>query len=254
MSNYWNRRRWVSLFGTVAGLVLAGVLLIRFYPYTLNFNTLPRLTQTASGIAGDPINLILIGSANQITHSFERAGWLIPDPITPQTSAKIAIDSVAHRSYPTAPVSNLYVFGHVQDLAFEKPTNDVQNRGHVRFWKTSSHFGGALVWIGEASYDHGIELSGSTHVPTHHILPMVDLERRDVGTDLQATGLVRAEAEVDYTAPIFAARNGGGDYYASDGDVLVVNFTSVPLRISQQPLLIGGLKTGVLRSSPLVAR
>jgi hypothetical protein len=35
-----------------------------------------------------------------------------------------------------------------------------------------------------------------------------------------------------------------GDYYESDGDVLVVNFTLAPLRLSQQPLLIGGLTTG----------
>jgi hypothetical protein len=235
--------RLVSLLGTIVGLWLAGTLLIRFYPYPVNFTTFPRLTQTASGIPGDPINLILIGSKEQITQSFKRAGWLIPDPITPQTTAKIAVDSLAHRSYPTAPVSKLYAFGHAQDLAFEMPTNDVQNRGHVRFWKTTTYLGGNLVWVGQASYDQGIELSGSTHFPTHHILPTVDLERGRVGADLLATGLVRAEAEVAYTAPIFAARNGGGDYYESDGDVLVVNFTRVPLQLVQQPLVIGGLKT-----------
>ena len=239
-----SRLRVVSLLGTVGGLLLAGILLIRFYPYPVNFSTFPRLTQTASGVPGDPINVILIGSQEQISQNFRRAGWLIPDPITPQTSAKIAVDSLAHRSYPTAPVSNLYLFGHAQDLAFEKPTNDVQNRGHVRFWKTSTRIGGELVWVGQASYDHGIELSGSTHFPTHHILPTVDLERRSVGADLLATGLVRSEAVVTYDAPIFASRNGGGDFYESDGDVLVVNFTQVPLRLLPQPAVIGGLKTG----------
>jgi LssY C-terminus len=236
--------RLVSLLAIVGGLLLAGILLIRVYPYPVNFGTLPRLTQTATGIPGDPINLILIGSTEQITQSFERAGWLIPDPITPQTTTKIAVDSLAHRSYPTAPVSNLYVLGHAQDLAFEKPTTDVQNRGHVRLWKTTTHISGELVWVGQASYDQGIELSGSTHFPTHHILPTVDLERGRVGADLLATGLVRGEAVVTYTAPIFAARNGGGDYYESDGDVLVVNLTQVPLRLFQPPLVIGGLKTG----------
>jgi hypothetical protein len=236
--------RVVSLLGTIGGLLLAGILLVRFYPYSLSFSTFPRLTQTASGVPGDPINVILIGGQVQISQSFKRAGWLTPDPITLQTSAKIAVDSLAHRSYPTAPVSNLYVFGHAQDLAFEKPTNDVQNRGHVRFWKTSTRIGGELVWVGQASYDHGIELGSSTHLPTHHILPTVDLERRSVGADLLATGLVRSEAVVTYTSPIFAARNGGGDYYESDGDALVVNFTQIPLQLSQEPFLIGGLKTG----------
>jgi len=231
----------------LAGPLLVGlllVLLIRFYPYQLNFSGFPHLTQTASGVAGDPINLILIGSQAQITRSFEQAGWLIPDPITPQTTIKIVTDSLAHRSYPTAPVSNLYVFGHAQDLAFEKPTNDVQNRGHVRFWKTTTHLGGELVWVGQASYDNGIELSGSTHFPTHHILPTVDLERRSVGIDLQSTGLVRAEGEVAYSPPILAARNGGGDYYESDGDVLVINYTSAPLHLTRPAAVIGGLKIG----------
>ena len=76
----------------------------------------------------------------------------MPDPITPQTSAKIAADSLAHCSYPTAPVSNLYVFGRIQDLAFEKPTNDVQNRGHIRIWKTGALIGGQSVWVGAVSY------------------------------------------------------------------------------------------------------
>jgi hypothetical protein len=221
------------------------MLLVRFYPYTYAFTTFPRVTHTAAGVAGDPINMILIGNQGEITQSFKRAGWLIPDPITPQTSARIAADSLAHRSYPTAPVSNLYVFGRAQDLAFEKPTNDVQNRGHIRLWKTSTSISGEQVWVGQTSYDSGIELSGSTHFPTHHILPMVDLERRSVGADLESTGLVTSESDVAYTTPIFAARNGGGDFYESDGDVLVINFTQAPVHLSQPVWLVGGLKTGI---------
>jgi hypothetical protein len=72
---------------------------------------------------------------------------------------------------------------------------------------------------------------------------MVDLERRSVGDDLQATGLVTSETEVAYDTPIFAAHNGGGDYYESDGDALVVNFTQAPLHVSQPAPLVGGLKT-----------
>jgi hypothetical protein len=245
MSKTSNRNlRVATLSGVAIGLLLACLLLVRFHPYTYAFTSFPRLTRTASGVAGDPINMILIGSQGQITESFKRAGWLIPDPITPQTAARIAADSVAHRSYPTAPVSNLYVFGRAQDLAFEKPTHDVQYRGHIRLWKTSNRISGAQVWVGQASYDSGIELSNSTHFPTHHILPTVDLERRSVGADLEATGLVTSESDVAYTTPIFAGRNGGGDFYESDGDVLVINFTPVPLHLSPPAWLVDGLKTG----------
>jgi len=237
--------RSVSMLGIVLVLVTALIVLLRFYPYTSNFPAYPRITHTQSGAEGDPLNLVFVGSKDQITHSFQQAGWLIPDPITLQTSEKIAIDSLTHKRYPTAPVSNLYVFGRVQDLAFEKPTNDVANRGHIRLWKTGTLIGGQLVWIGQASYDSGIELSGTTHLPTHHIAPTVDLERNAVGADLQKTGLIREESYGTFTPPIVYARNGGGDYYESDGDVLVINYTQAPISLNQPAWVIDGLKTGV---------
>ena len=237
--------RLVSMLGILLVLLTALIALICFYPYNYNFPAYPKITHTRSGAAGDPINLVFVGSKDQITRSFQQAGWLIPDPITPQTSAKIAADSLAHKSYPTAPVSNLYVFGRVQDLAFEKPTNDVQNRGHIRLWKTGTLIGGQLVWVGQASYDSGIELSSTNHFPTHHIAPTVDLERNTIGADLEKTGLVKEEADAAFTPPILYARNGGGDYYESDGDVLVLNYTQAPIPLKQPAWVIDGLKNGV---------
>src|SRR5229473_8531923 len=110
--------RLVSMLGVLLVLLTVLIALIRFYPYTYNFPAYPKITHTQSGAAGDPINLLFVGSQGQIMHSFQQAGWLIPDPITSHTSEKIAVDSLTHKSYPTAPVSNLYVFGRVQDLAF----------------------------------------------------------------------------------------------------------------------------------------
>ncbi len=237
--------RLVSMLGILLVLLTALIALICFYPYNYNFPAYPKITHTQSGAAGDPINLVFVGSKDQITRSFQQAGWLIPDPITPQTSAKIAADSLAHKSYPTAPVSNLYVFGRVQDLAFEKPTNDVQNRGHIRLWKTGTLIGGQLVWVGQASYDSGIELSSTNHFPTHHIAPTVDLERNTIGADLEKTGLVKEEADAAFTPPILYAHNGGGDYYESDGDVLVLNYTQAPIPLKQPAWVIDGLKNGV---------
>src|SRR3989442_843212 len=236
--------RVVSMLGILFVLFAVLVAIVRFYPYPYNFPAFPRITRTQAGAEGDPVNLVLVGTKEQILHSFQQAGWLIPDPITLQTSEKIAVDSLAHRSYPTAPVSNLYVFGRVQDLAFEKPTNDVANRGHIRLWKTGTLLSGQLAWIGQTSYDSGVELSATNHLPTHHIAPTVDLERNAVGADLQKTGLVTQEADETFTAPIFAARNGGGDFYASDGDVLIINYTSVPIQLTNPVGMIDQLKDG----------
>jgi hypothetical protein len=97
----------------------------------------------------------------------------------------------------------------------------------------------------QASYDHGIEFSGTTHLPTHHIAPTVDLERNAVGADLARTGLVKKEAYAAFTPPIFFARNGGGDYYASDGDVLVINLTTALIPLQKTAGIIDELKHGV---------
>src|SRR6266446_8593200 len=201
------RTRLMTMISSLLLLFIACIVLIRFYPYTYNFPAFPRITRTQSGAHGDPINMVFVGRKEQILQSFHKAGWLIPDPITPQTAEKIAAASLAHRSYPTAPVSNLYVFGRVQDLAFEKPTNDVQNRGHIRIWKADTLIGGQPIWVGAASYDSGIELSSTTHFPTHHIAPTVDLERNAVGSDLATIGLVTEEAYAAFTSPIVYARN-----------------------------------------------
>jgi hypothetical protein len=236
---------WVlSLLGVL--LVLLAVLLasIRWYPYPFDFSTYPTLTHTKSGAAGDPINILFVGSKDQILQSFDHAGWLIPDPITTTSSKRIAMDSLAHRGYPTAPVSNLYLFGRVQDLAFEKPTNDVQNRGHIRIWHTGLLIDGQPAWIGAATYDSGIELTSTTHLPTHHITPTVDLERNSVGADLARTSLVKDELFAVLTPPIFFAHNGGGDYYASDGNILVIRYMQVPMTLQQPAWAVEGLKTG----------
>jgi len=224
----------LTVTGILLVLFLAFLLFIGLYPYAYQFPTYPRLTHTHSGADGDPINLIFVGSKEHMRQSFQQAGWLLPDPITQRTSKEIAAASLAHRSYPTAPISNLYVYGRVQDMAFEKPTHDVQKRGHIRLWNTGTTQGGQPVWLGQASYDRGIELSSTNLLPTHHIAPTVDLERNLIGTDLKKTGLVKEEDDVAFTHPIFYARNGGGDYYESDGEVLVITYSGVPLSFTQQ--------------------
>src|SRR5260370_18590013 len=100
-------------------IVLAFVLVLvglRVYPSPWIFPAFPKITHTARGAAGDPLNIILVGSASQIRESFARAGWLIPDPITPQTSARIATASLAHHPYPTPPLRPLTAFRRVQPL------------------------------------------------------------------------------------------------------------------------------------------
>jgi hypothetical protein len=200
-------------------------LFIQFYPFEknplLSKMDFPLKTTTKSGISGDPINILILGTEQTITTNFTKAGWKVPDPITDKTSLKIAVDSLSNLPYPTAPVSNLYLYGRKQDLAFEKPTNSVQNRGHIRLWKTYTTIHGEEIWLGSATYDHGIELSSSTHLPTHHISPSVDEEREKVVQDLKP--FMKSTLVVSFDQPNLFGFNGGGDWYYTDGNIAVLS-------------------------------
>jgi LssY-like putative type I secretion system component LssY len=222
--------RSASILGILLVLFTALVTLLRFYPYTYNFPAYPKITHTQSGTNGDPINVLFVGSKDQIMQSFQRARWLIPDPITPQTSAKIAADSLAHRSYPTAPVSNLYVFGRVQDLAFEKPTNDVQNRGHIRIWKTGALINGQPVWVGAASYDSGIELSSTNHFPTITLpLPLTWKEIRSINASVLSKQALTIEPGT-YAAPCVRHYDCRQARHGSPSALLLSSETTIPLK------------------------
>src|SRR5258708_6276816 len=98
-------------------------------------NDAPRVSQTASGIPGDPLNLSFIGSEHDLVAAMLAAGWDPADPITLKSSLHIVESTILRRPYVDAPVSNLYLFGHKEDLAFEKPVgHDARERHHVRFW------------------------------------------------------------------------------------------------------------------------
>jgi hypothetical protein len=211
--------------GIILVFFVGVTLFIQFYPFEkspfLSKMDYPLKTTTKSGNPGDPINIFILGSQKTINSYFTKAGWKIPDPITDKTSVKIAVDSLGNLPYPTAPVSNLYLYGRKQDLAFEKPTNSVQNRDHIRLWKTGTTIHGEEVWLGSATYDQGIELSGRSHLPTHHISPSVDEERERVIQNLKP--FMKFTLLVSFDQPNLFGFNGGGDWYYTDGNIAVLS-------------------------------
>jgi LssY C-terminus len=57
----------------------------------------PRITHTADGIAGDPVNVALLGSEEDVIHAVIAAKWDPADPLTFRSSVRIAVDSVFRR-------------------------------------------------------------------------------------------------------------------------------------------------------------
>ena len=193
----------------------------------------PLTTFTRSGEPGDPINIQFLGTDGQIGAAFATAGWYRADEIDFVTSVRISVDSVLGRKYSTAPVSNLYLYGRKEDMAFERPGINVRQRDHIRIWNTGRNGGdGRPIWIGSATKDTKVGLPKTKHMPTHGNAPDVDAERaRTVGGQAQ-TGFV----VLDTTRPGFGKEthgfNGEGDPYVTDGQVAVLtlaNEATLPL-------------------------
>ena len=183
----------------------------------------PRLTETADGHPGDPVNVALLGVEEQVVRAMTAAGWYPADPITFATSVRIVVDSVVRRPDDEAPVSNLYLFGRKEDLAFELPVGDSpRKRHHVRFWKWDRLHQGKEVWFGSASFDERVGLSHTTGEVTHHIAPDVDAERDLIMRGVRQAGWAAREWFIDDFHPQREGRNGGGDLWRTDGRLGVV--------------------------------
>jgi LssY-like putative type I secretion system component LssY len=179
----------------------------------------PRVTVTGNKIPGDPLNLGLVGTKSEIVRAMQAAGWKPADATTLASSLKIARTSVFRNSYETAPMSNLFVYGRKQDLAFQYPVGkDPRQRHHVRFWSSPNvDDDDRPVWLGAATFDKSVGIATTTLQVTHHIDGDVDTERDKLLEDLQRAGVLADLYWIDDFHEARQGRNGGGDLYRTDG-------------------------------------
>lgn len=206
---------------------LAAPAMWRHYEHHPEMATAPKTTTTAAGLPGDPLNIGLIGTRNEVVRALLAAGWTPADPITLRTSLEIAESVLLRRPDPAAPVSPLYLWGRQQDLAFELPVGrSARERHHVRFWHADRPArDGRPLWLGAASFDHGVGFGHRTGQLTHHIAPDIDAERDGLVEDLVRAGQVARLYQVTGIGPTIRGRNGEGDRYFSDGEMTMAVLT-----------------------------
>jgi LssY C-terminus len=220
--------RGMTAFVIILGfwLMLAYVLLPmlwRHYEHNPALADAPKTTLTSQGIPGDPLNVGLIGSEEDIVKAMHAAGWSPADPITLKSSIRIATSVMFKRPDPDAPVSGLYLFDRKQDLAFEKPVGgNARHRHHVRFWNwADAGRAGRPLWIGSATFDTSVGFSHLTGQVTHHIAADIDAERHSLIDDLITVGWLSRTYQVTGVGATIAGRNGGGDRYFTDGELTI---------------------------------
>jgi hypothetical protein len=222
------------------------------YEHQNGLAALPMVTRTAQDIPGDPLNVGLVGSQEDVVHAMHAAGWSPADPITLRTSLEIAGSVLLDRPYRDAPVSPLFYQGRREDLAYEKEVgSSADRRHHVRFWKIlDSGSEGRPVWLGSVTFDRGSGLSRYTGQITHHIAPNVDAERDGLVDDLVRARMVTTTYTVSGVGPTLNGRNGEGDRYYTDGEIRMAVLVAVGRPAADPPTelplpLLVGLKNAI---------
>lgn len=178
--------------------------------------------RTYDGLLGDPVNLAFNGTRTQMIDALQRAGWTLAEDLSLHSAIKMSYTSVFKKSYPQAPVSSLFLFGHKQDLAFQMEVdNNPRKRHHVRFWKTPKGWwlpgGYHADWLGAATYDRSVGLSTLTGQITHKIAENVDEERDFVVETVMKGNPSCSKVVVEHFTSGYHDKNGGGDRIYTDG-------------------------------------
>jgi hypothetical protein len=171
----------------------------------------PRFTITGDGLPGDPVNLVLIGSRQQLRAAFAIAGWAEADRLGLASSWRMVRAFVFNSPYPTAPFSTLYLYGRSQDLGFQKAIgNSPRKRHHVRFWALSLARAQAtlgtvdfwlnsdrpphdahVLWVGAGTKDTGLSLTRLTFQITHATDSDTNAERDYIIEELKNNRVIK---------------------------------------------------------------
>jgi hypothetical protein len=196
----------------------------------------PRFTITGDGLPGDPVNLVLTGTRQQLQAAFKLAGWSETDRLGLASSWRMVRAFVFNSPYPTAPFSTLYLFGRGQDVGFQKAIDDSpRKRHHIRFWALSlahaeSNLGKAsfwlntdrppdadcVHWVGAGTKDTGLSLTRLTFQITHATDSDTNAERDYIIDELRKSEAI-GEINLYKAGQRLASKQ--VNHYITDGEV-----------------------------------
>jgi hypothetical protein len=175
---------------------------------------------------GEPLNLVLISSPDDILTAFLRSGW-------DETESLSDVSSTAARQGRYAPVSARYLYGRPQDAAFQKSRESFRGRSLVRLWLAPMRLDGKEVWIGQVSRTVGGRATLESETPPR-VLPDPDQTREQLTQDLWYSQTVQKYAYVKGVgrATLSELRKiFKGEPYFTDGNRMVLWLSSKPLAL-----------------------
>ena len=187
-------------------------------------DSIPLRVSDAEGNAGDRVNFIIVGSQEKVQAALSAAGWVVVDKTKKDAVLHGLLTSLSKEGYVTMPMSELELFGRVQDFGYAQadPLKVVASRHHFRIWKAPFTASGEQVWAGAGTHDIGFDKDNRNNGITHKIDPATDGERDYIGQGLQDTGLSVKQEYMTATNPVKEARTATGSGFTSDGRTLII--------------------------------
>ena len=188
--------------------------------------SIPKRVVDKDNNPGDRVNFVVVASENQVKNALSNAGWVTVDRTTKDAVFRGILASVSRQSYVTLPMSELMMFGRVQDYGYAQgdPIRVIAARHHFRIWKAPFTVGGQTVWVGAGTHDVGFDKDQRNGKLTHKIDSDTDKERDYIARSLTESGLVIGNEYMTMTDPIKEAKTAHGQPFRSDGRTAIVYF------------------------------
>lgn len=185
---------------------------------------IPRRVSDPAKNPGDMVNVLIVGTQDQVVQTFSAAGWVQVDKTVRATAMNAIMQSLEKKDYLTMPMSVLYLFDRPQDYGFAhaEPVRVAMSRNHLRVWKSPYEVEGRPLWCVAATHDIGFERDQRNNGVTHKIDPAIDGEREYVDGTLSGTGLVVQRDHVTPPNALTTAKTATGGEFHSDGRILVL--------------------------------
>jgi len=174
----------------------------------------------------DLVNLVYIGSEQEIDRAFAAAGWTGAQPNSAHATVKVMRAIAENRGLAEAPMRMLLLDGAQPSMQLQQSLDTLAKRDHLRIWPRSEQIDGRQVWASSATRDLAAVFGMHPFGFTHQIQDDVDLERDQVVGDLAFTGCVDSVA---YVARPETVRTSGQVYrkgVITDSRVAVVTLNS----------------------------
>jgi len=185
---------------------------------------IPRRVSDPDGKPGDMVNVLIVGTEDQMVQVFTTAGWVKVDKSVGNAVLSAVLGTIEKKDYLTMPMSTLFLFNRAQDYGFAhgEPVKVAMSRNHLRVWKSPYEVDGRSLWCVAATHDIGFERDQRNNGVTHKIDPAIDGEREYVNGTLSGTGLVVQRDHVTPADPLTSAKTATGGEFHSDGRILVL--------------------------------